>query len=203
VVSEGERTGLLNINISPSDHSDVRAGFRQSDQRTPEGERTAGGEGAGNYNPVAAAADYQKLTAAVQEFTEAITQLRAELIQEAHDRQTMHDSQLAVSDQVLSAVQQMQLELDEMLRKGANQEPGIGFSAVAHAASAKSGTKYARKRWPGHLWDAAWDALRRMFPLLWSIIGHLVKVKEWTVGGQVGTGLLGLAQASISVTFGS
>lgn len=129
-------------------------------------------------------------------------QLRTELSEEAAARQVMHDQQLGVSDQVLSAVQQMQLEVAEMLRKGAGQDPGPGFSAAAHAASARGGTKYARKRWPGRLWDAAWDALRRMFPLLWSIIGHLVKVKEWTVGGQVGTGWFGFAQANISVTFG-
>ena len=128
--------------------------------------------------------------------------LRAELKEEADSRQVVHDQQLAVSDQVLSAVQQMQHEVDEMFRKGAGQDPGPAFSAVAHATSARSGTKYARKHWPGRLWDTAWDALRRMFPLLWSIIGHLVKVKEWTVGGQVGTGVLGIAQASISVTFG-
>jgi hypothetical protein len=41
-----------------------------------------------------------------------------------------------------------------------------------------------------------------MFPLLWSIIGHLVTVKEWTVTGQAGGGMLGFPQASVSVTFG-
>ena len=195
-------------------HQDTRSAGDDRDERPPENEERPsedgdrlpddGEAGAEGYDRMAAStADYQALAAAVQDFTRIVEQLRRELREEAATRQTVHDQQLGVSAQVLSAVQQMQLEIAEMLRKGTNQDPGLGFSATAHAASARSGTKYARKRWQGPLWDAAWDTLRsRIFPLLWNIIARLVRVKEWTVGGQVGTGVLGIAQASISVTFG-
>lgn len=177
-------------------------------ERPPEGgEQPPGGEEerpfrTDDYDPVAAAtAEYQKLEILVQEFTREVQQLRAEL-REAATLQSGQEPQLESAAQALSEVQQMRREVAEMLQRGAGQDPGLGFSAAAHVASARSNIKYAKKRWPGRLWDAAWDTLRRMFPLLWSIIGNLVKVKEWTVGGQIGTGVLGIAQASISVTFG-
>jgi hypothetical protein len=42
------------------------------------------------------------------------------------------------------------------------------------------------------MWDPAWGTfqdLRKAIPSrLWSMIGHLVKVKEWSVTGQDGGG---------------
>ena len=166
----------------------------------PEDSEATSAEG---YDRVAAAtANSEALAEVVQEITDAMEQLIAELRSDTAARQVMHEEQLQMAAQVLSAVQQMQLAVAEMLSKGAEQDPGTGFAAAAQAASARSETKYARKRWPGRWWDAVWEALKRLPSLLWSIIAHLVKVKEWTVSGQLRIPVLDLSQAGISVTFG-
>jgi hypothetical protein len=48
-----------------------------------------------------------------------------------------------------------------------------------------------------------WKEIKAISRRLWSMIAHLMKVTQWTVTGQAGTGVLGLASASVSVTFGS
>jgi hypothetical protein len=168
-------------------------------QEVPPEHDKAGAEGSDRV--AAAAASSEALGGAIREFTGAIEQLTAELRSDAAARQVVHEEQLR-AEQVLAEAQQTQLRVDEMLSKGAEQNPGSGFAATAHAASARSGTKYARKRWPGRWWDTAWEALQKVFPLLWSIIANLLKVQQWTVTGQVGIPVLGMAQAGISVTFG-
>lgn len=44
--------------------------------------------------------------------------------------------------------------------------------------------------------------LKRVSAQLWNLLGHMLTPKEWKVSGSVGTGVLGLAEASIEVTFG-
>jgi hypothetical protein len=58
------------------------------------------------------------------------------------------------------------------------------------------------KRWPGRYWDTLWGTLKKVVPRVRSMVSHLVKVKQRTVSGQVGIGLLGLTQTGISITFG-
>jgi len=177
----------------------------ETGDRIAESDGEPGGEG---YDRMAAAtAAYEKLAVMAGEFNGVIMrivvqQMNTKLALEAADGRDAFEHQVEVAEQVQSAVQQMQQALAEMLRTGAGQDPGLAFTAAAQAESARSGTKYARKHWPGRLWDAAWGWLKGMFPLLWSIIGHLVTVKEWTVTGQAGGSILGFPQASVSVTFG-
>ena len=214
------KAGFKSAGSGPdSGGADARGSEREAGDAPPEtgGRDPEGAEGDGevpgdDYGRVAGAtAAYEKLAAMAREFDTVMQQLeqqlvvkqmRAALDQKAADVRDAYEQQLEMVAQVQSAVQQMQLAVAEMLRIGAGQDPGLGFTAVTQAESARSGTKYARKRWPGRLWDAAWDRLRKIFPLLWAIIGELVTVKEWTVGGQVGGGIFGFASASVSVTFG-
>ena len=44
--------------------------------------------------------------------------------------------------------------------------------------------------------------LKKFLSKLWSIISGLLTPKEWKIKGGVGTGLLGLANVEVEVTFG-
>jgi hypothetical protein len=54
----------------------------------------------------------------------------------------------------------------------------------------------------GTVFTSIKKALSKAWKRLWSLISHLTTVKEWSVSGQAGTGVLGFAQATITVTFG-
>jgi hypothetical protein len=54
----------------------------------------------------------------------------------------------------------------------------------------------------GTVFTSIKKALSKAWKRLWSLISHLTTVKEWSVSGQVGSGVLGFAQATITVTFG-
>jgi hypothetical protein len=58
----------------------------------------------------------------------------------------------------------------------------------------------ASKRWHSSAWDKIKAEIEKVLDRLWSMISKLVTVKEWTLTGKVGTGVLGLAEASVSVT---
>lgn len=44
--------------------------------------------------------------------------------------------------------------------------------------------------------------IKRIGVFLWALISKYLRLKEWKVTGSVGTGFLGLADASIELTFG-
>ncbi len=44
--------------------------------------------------------------------------------------------------------------------------------------------------------------LKRILSRVWQIVANLITPKEWKVRGSVGTGLLGLGQVEIEITFG-
>ncbi len=44
--------------------------------------------------------------------------------------------------------------------------------------------------------------LKRFLSKIWQIISNLVTPKEWKLQGKVGTGILGLADVGIEITFG-
>ena len=73
---------------------------------------------------------------------------------------------------------------------------------MSKSQALKAETKLARKRWPDHAWDKIWDKLKTVLPRIWSMISHLLAVEEWKVSGQAGTGMFGLAQVGVEITFG-
>jgi hypothetical protein len=143
----------------------------------------------------AAREDRAAIVAAVEVVTDALTVLLETLSQQRSPVQAQ------AAKQVRAATEQLPDMTAEMLTRGGNQEPDLGFAAVAQAA-ARSEAKSARKRWRHPAWETVRDALETILPRLWSMIGHLLKVKDWTVQGQVGMPALGLLGASVSVTFG-
>jgi hypothetical protein len=44
--------------------------------------------------------------------------------------------------------------------------------------------------------------LKRFLSKIWQIISHMLTPKEWKLTGKVGTGVLGLADVGIEITFG-
>ena len=82
-----------------------------------------------------------------------------------------------------------------MLARRAGQPPDLGCHAVSTARALKAEPKCARKKWPGGVWDKIWTKLKTARPPLWSMISHLLTVKEWTVSGQPGSGVFGLPEA--------
>jgi hypothetical protein len=51
--------------------------------------------------------------------------------------------------------------------------------------------------------DVAKPAIERVAKQLWAILSALLTPKSWTIGGNLGTGVLGLVGENVSVTFGS
>jgi hypothetical protein len=113
------------------------------------------------------------------------------------------EEQAVLAERIMPEVRQLAGTARELVARGPDQKPDMAFSAAAQMTALGSEVRYARKRYTANMvWSKIWATLKRVAPRLWSLISHLVKVKEWSVTGQVGTGVLGLAQASISVTFG-
>lgn len=107
---------------------------------------------------------------------------------------------------IIERIDAQTADVDEMVQAGTGQPPGGAFKAVAgqkvlvddveNAAEAEADS--GRQRF----WDRIKFWLDRAGVKLWALISRLVTVKEWSLAGTVGTGVLGLGQVSISVTFG-
>jgi hypothetical protein len=96
-------------------------------------------------------------------------------------------------------------DADALLLAGAGQAPDRAFQVVAGQAAFADDIEDAEATAPDGehtIWARIRHWLGRAGRKLWAMISRLVKVKEWSLTGTVGTGVLGLAEASISVTFG-
>ncbi len=151
----------------------------------------------------------QDIRADSRRIHEALEGIRAEMseIIERQDAVAIRVGELDArqwqeAEQVTESVNRLQDTVDALLAAGTGQDPGTAFSAQQQVAALSEDVKSGRKRWHSPHWDAAWDWVRKLSKRLWSMLSHLLRVKEWTVTGQVGTGPWGLAGAGISVTFG-
>jgi hypothetical protein len=172
----------------------------------------AGSEPAGDadseaYDRQAAAReDLGALVNALDEVSRQLSRLADGLRHESSeetDRSPDREEQLALAEQIAPEVRLLTGTATELVAQGTDQEPDLAFSAAAQMAALRSDLRFAKKRYSvNRAWKKIWEVLTRAAPRLWSLISHLVKVKEWSVTGEIGTGVLGLAQARISVTFG-
>ena len=105
---------------------------------------------------------------------------------------------------LIARVDAQKAGIEEMLAAGPRQEPGRAFELAAGQAAlvddvdSQAAGQGAKK----DLWKKIQGWLGTAGTKLWAMISHLARVKEWTLSGKVSTGLLGFAEASISVTFG-
>jgi hypothetical protein len=189
--------------------SDVGLGLPAGDSSPrpgdPGGKSGPGGSETDGYDQLTAAReDLQQLVTSLNEVSVRLANLTDTLTQqaEAGDARPEVKEQLDLAKQIAPEVSQVQNTAKEIYKRGPDQEPGLALAAAAEMSAAASDSKRARKRFPNKVWQEIMDLLESAFPKLWSLISHLVKVKEWSVTGKVGTGPLGMLEASISVTFG-
>lgn len=177
----------------PTDTADARAD-RASDS-DPDKSSDARADG---YDRLAAAHDdLRMLVSALGDVSRQLAGLINELRMQSSltvGRQSGVEDQLVLAQQIDPKVGQLKGVAEELVANGLNQGPDLAFSATAQVTALGSEVRYARKRYRmNRAWENIWQALKRIAPRLWSLISHLVKVKEWSVTGQVGTGVLGLA----------
>lgn len=167
-------------------------------ERSGEGGKDAG---AGFYDAQAAAReDHVAIVARLNTITGLLQELREGMAQQV----VLQEQQWLATEQLLAAVQQERHLVDELLANGIDQGPGVAFAAQQQATVIDTETADASKRWPSSAWDKIKAEVKKVLTRLWGMISKLVTVKEWTLTGKVGTPgpLLGLAEASVSVTFG-
>ena len=175
----------------------------QEGRSPPEADQETGG-----YDRDAAASeDLRVLVSGLEEVSLLLSGLVVTLMQrqlnQAVDEQPDFVEQVELAGGISSEVSRLSNTVRDLAARGPNQQPDLAFSATTQMTALQSDVKYARKRFSAvSTWTKIWENLKRVVPRLWSLISHLVKVKEWSVTGQVGTGVFGFAQASISVTFG-
>ncbi len=107
--------------------------------------------------------------------------------------------------------------LQALLDAGADQPPDLAFSAVAQFSALREdvaaavaalndtgGVGVTRIGQPNHHRGAYGisGSVDRAGNRLWSLISHLVRVKAWSMSGQLRDGRLRLAPDGIAVTFG-
>ena len=157
----------------------------------------------GTYDPLAAAQeDHAVIVGLLDTITGLLQGLREEIASQLFP--LLQEQQRLAVEQLLAAVQQERLLIDELLRNRTNQGPGLSYAASTQAAVIDTETADAAERWPNSAWEKIKAAVKRVSARLWSMISKLVTVKEWALSGKVGTPgpLVGLFEASISVTFG-
>jgi hypothetical protein len=156
-------------------------------------------------------AGYDRVAAAREDYADAARDIRtitrelrrfAESLPQTGQLQEVQREQLRLAERQLREYQRLTALLEELLSKGRDQDPGVGFSAATRATALDGETKDAEEQWPQSIWKEIRKTLRRLLPRVWSMISHLLQVKEWSLEGQVGAGVIGWAQAGISVTFG-
>ena len=96
-------------------------------------------------------------------------------------------------------------DADKVVQAGPGQSPDRAFRLAAGHAELADDIEDAQEAAAGDeesIWEKIRRWLRRAGRKLYALISRLLTIKEWSLTGTVGTGVLGLTQASISVTFG-
>jgi hypothetical protein len=166
------------------------------------------------------AEDLAFAAAALARVTSRLNDAAGDLFGLACDLRSAGDDpqQLRAAEQVLDQIQSVEDSLSRILRRRrARQNPGDAFSVVAQVPALVSDAEAARDRWQGTgpdpsgpppkpprrgPWEAALANIKAALPHIWAFISRLITPAQWTASGSVGTGIFGIASASISVTFG-
>lgn len=98
--------------------------------------------------------------------------------------------------------------LEALIAVGTDQQPGLAFSAVAQLCALENDIAATVPRADdtghggGRLRATLTATLRRARSRLWSLISHLVKIKELSLSGLASTDAIGTRSETILVTFG-
>lgn len=137
-------------------------------------------------------------------------------IMKATDIEGDASPQFRAARDVLAQIQAVDVSLKRIFKRGRKQESGDAFvvlteySALMSDAEAQlpgpgpggGGPPDSPPPWWRKHWDAIFATLKDAIPHLWAFLSRLFTPTQWTVEGNVGTGILGFASASVSVTFG-
>jgi hypothetical protein len=166
------------------------------------------------------AEDLAYAEAALARVTSRLGDAAGELSEFAADLRSAGDDpqQLRAAEQVLDQIQSVEDILQRIFRRRrARQNPGDGFSVVAQVSALVSDAETDTDRWPGtgpdpsgpppkpprrSPWKVALAHIKDALPHIWAFISRLITPVQWTASGNVGTGIFGIASASITVTFG-
>ena len=155
----------------------------------------------GTYDPLAAAQeDHEVIVGLLTSITEALQGLREQIALQS----TLQEQQLIAIERLLEAIQQLRLLIDELIKDGANQGPSLGYAASMQATVIETEIPDAAEQQPDSAWEKIKEQFKRVLARLWGMISKLLTVKEWALSGKVRAPgpLLGLAEASVTVTFG-
>lgn len=147
----------------------------------------------------------REMGVAIRHLEEAVDVLREML---ATLRETLSPDTMDVSDQLAAAEELLPLVEDQLDdcraydQGGSGQDPAVSATLASRGAAIAGSAKSAKRRWHNLWWKKVWEALKSAASWLLVAICRLTTVKEWTFNGQVGTGMLGFAQAGFTVTFG-
>lgn len=123
--------------------------------------------------------------------------------------------QFRAARDVLAQIQAVEATLMRIFKRRRKQESGDAFVVLAEYSALMSDAE-AQLPGPGPgggppdspppWWRKHWDAivanLKAAVPHLWAFLSRLFTPTQWTVEGNVATGIFGFAGASLSVTFG-
>ena len=154
-----------------------------------------------------------RVTSRLGDAADELSELAADLRSAGDDPQ-----QLRAAEQVLDQIQSVEAILGRIFRRRrARQNPGDAFWVIAQVSALGSDAEAARDRWPGtgpdpsgpppkpprrNRWEVALAHIKAAMPHIWAFISRLITPVQWTASGNFGTGIFGIASASITVTFG-
>jgi hypothetical protein len=161
--------------------------------RIPPGHRSSGLSGDG-YRPD----DHDQLAAPVLAAYDRAVDALVQFGEEAPEFREVTQSFIAL-------VEAQKARVRELAEAGGGQPPGRAFELVAEQEALVDDVEDAEAEAEGKgagFWKKIMHWLSRAGKRLWVMISRVTTVKEWSLTGTVGSGVLGLAEASISVTFG-
>jgi hypothetical protein len=145
---------------------------------------------------------YDRLAAAEQDhdvIVSLLTDMRQELEQAIGG---MAAAERAHAAMAMTLNGRLEAIVGALMRQGVDQDPGTGAAAMQTTEMLTDEIQAAEQVNPRSLWNRMLDTIKSLSKHLWSMISHLLKVKEWTLSGEAGVSLLGLAKVGITVTFG-
>jgi hypothetical protein len=121
--------------------------------------------------------------------------LRADLVRRARRQRDQDDliDELGTVFEIRQEVRELRERVVELAAGGVGQDPALPTAVAAQQAALVSDVRDARRCFGENVaWQRIWRVLKKVAPHLWALITRVARIKEWSVTGQLGTGVLGL-----------
>jgi hypothetical protein len=112
-----------------------------------------------------------------------------------------------LSPSLQNALQRVHDEIGAIVAGGAGQPPHMAVVVTEEMSAAEQDAKEEAAKDTADaertsLWARFWTCFKMVNRKIWLLIAHLLTPREWSVSGEIGGGLFGMAKANIEVTFG-